>query len=488
VASGDFLVPRLAGLPYLDKPPGYFWAASLPIGLLGHTPLAARLPTIVSTLILLLVLARASVRLAPDGHAVRMLALLASAPLFMGLSAYCIFDMLLAACVTVLWTLLALEVERGPKTLGRVAMFAAVAAGLLVKGPVMLAWAIGGSLAAALVLRGLAPLAWLGWWPGWLLVAATAGGWFWLALQRHPEYLRYAFVEESLERLTRASFAREQPFWFVPAVLACGALPWSVATPWGRARTGPEKVATGFVLFAALFFMVSRSKLVTYLLPAMPALAWWATGCWMRASRNRVRISGVVLNLVVMAALTFVMLHLRTRLDRDDPANAAAWLLLVLLLVLLPLTLAVAFLGARQLALAVCVASTVLAFAAGTPALMDYAEAWSGAGLARAIARLDAPEHVYEQCYSPGTDYLLGRGGRVLSEGGHELSSNYVVRHRETLVRRGWWPLQPPGTPVGDASIRVRPAARWMEGPPPGWDHIFRDRRFVAYRRLDVVH
>ena len=32
-------------------------------------------------------------------------------------------------------------------------MFAAVAAGVLLKGPVMLAWALGGSLGAALLFR-----------------------------------------------------------------------------------------------------------------------------------------------------------------------------------------------------------------------------------------------------------------------------------------------------------------------------------------------
>ena len=157
-------------------------------------------------------------------------------------------------------------------------MFAAVTGGLLIKGPVMLAWAVGGSAGAALLLRSRAPLRWLTWGPGWAAVIAIAGGWFLLASLRHPEYPRYAFLEESLERMTAGSFHREQPGWFVPAVLVGGALPWSLATPWTRPTSAASKLALGFVLFAAVFFTLSRSKLVTYLLPALPPLPFPGEG------------------------------------------------------------------------------------------------------------------------------------------------------------------------------------------------------------------
>src|SRR5512134_3019819 len=200
--------------------------------------------------------------------------------------------MVLALGVALVWTGLASELELGVHPARRAAMFAAVAVGLLLKGPVMLAWALGGSLGAALLLRRREALRWLAWWPGWLGVAVLAGGWFALASARHPEYGRYAFLEETFERLTSGSFRREQPWWFVPAVLVGGALPWSLATPWAERRVrggdgpggGPGdrtvRVALGFLLFAAVFFTLSRSKLVTYLLPAIPALAWLAAAAW----------------------------------------------------------------------------------------------------------------------------------------------------------------------------------------------------------------
>ncbi|MFN8589470.1 MAG: glycosyltransferase family 39 protein [Candidatus Eisenbacteria bacterium] len=430
-ANGDVVIPHLAGLPYLDKPPALFAAAAACIRVLGPTPLAARLPAMLAALAVLLLLARAARRIEDDAHATLTVALTASAPLFAGLSAYVIFDMPLALCVTVVWTGLALECEHGASASRRAAMFAAVTLGVLVKGPIMLAWVLGGSGAAALAMRERRPLAWLAWLPGWLMVLGVAGGWFAAALRRFPEYARYAFLEESLERMTNsAAFKRQQPWWFVPAVLTAGALPWSLASPWrgglGAADRRGERaarVAFGFLVFAASFFTASRSKLVTYLLPAFPAFAWLAARAWREAPKR--------------------------------PSRAVA----------------VAALGAIPLLLVV-----------GHPLVSQYAERESGAALARAIRGSGGGTVVYERCYSPGTDYLLGRSGTVLSDLGYEITSNYILRYRDSLRTRGLWTLRPEAeTPDADVVVR---SPRRQNGPPAGeWRLIFSSKRFVAWRR-----
>lgn len=420
--SGDLVIPHLAGMPYLDKPPALFAAGALFVRVLGHTPIAVRLPAILASLGTLLVLASVALRIATPGYAVRVLVLTAAAPLFAVLSAYVIFDMLLAACVTVVWTLLALEVEQGPSGRRRLAMFAAVMLGVLVKGPVMLVWALGGSTTAALCLRSRSPLAWLAWWPGWILVLGGAGAWFAAALQRHPEYARYAFLEESLERMTSRSFQRDQPLWFVPAVLVAGALPWSLATPWRWPKRRSARIAAGFVLFAAVFFSLSHSKLVTYLLPAIPALAWWAAEGWSDRPRGR--------NALIAAAAFTPMLLL-----------------------------------------------------AGYPWLRAAALDASGEPLAQAIRASGAETVRYEDCYSPGTDFLLGRSSSVVSALGHPITSNYVVRYRTLLRERGQWRLfDNPGAAPGTEVI-VREVRRDRATPPSGYTLIHQDARFLAYRR-----
>ena len=68
-ASGDVVIPHLAGVPYLDKPPALFALAAVAIRVLGPIPLAARLPAILALLVTLALVARASVRLETEGHA-----------------------------------------------------------------------------------------------------------------------------------------------------------------------------------------------------------------------------------------------------------------------------------------------------------------------------------------------------------------------------------------------------------------------------------
>ena len=174
-ADGDLVIPHLAGVPYLDKPPALFAMAAAAIRVLGPVPLAARLPALLAALAVLALLAHASLRLASPAHALRATALAAAAPLFAVIGAYVIFDMPLTACVTAVWTLLAREVAHGPDARRRLLMFLAVGLGILVKGPVMLAWALGGSLGAAALLRSLEPVRWLGWWPGWLVALGLPG-------------------------------------------------------------------------------------------------------------------------------------------------------------------------------------------------------------------------------------------------------------------------------------------------------------------------
>lgn len=505
-ADGDVIIPHLAGMPYLDKPPAYFVAAAAAIRILGPRPVAARLPAIVASVLTLILLARLALRQRDPAFATRAVALAAAAPLFTLLSPYVIFDMPLTLCVTAVWIGLARELESGPDPRRRALMFAAVAVGILVKGPVMLAWTVGGTLATALLLRRGDPLRWLGWWPGWLGAAVVAGGWFALACARHPEYWRYAFLEESFERYTTAAFAREQPWWFVPAVLAGGALAWSLATPWSARRLGEpdargrltRAVALGFIVFAAVFFTLSRSKLTTYLLPLIPALAWLAAAAW--SDPRPQRRSGVILFLFYLAlAIDCAFVHSIHRVPgaMAPPAVPGARPMMAIAFATPPVlagerAMAVAFAALALVALACAITRRRSpAFVAslgfipvmlvcGHAVLGAFARSQSGEPLARAITATGGGPVRYEGCYSPGTDFVLGSSSELVSQDGHETTSNYQLRYRETLIERRLWRALP--APAYDAAVVVRPASS-TTAPEAGWSEFFRDHRFVAYRR-----
>ncbi len=162
---------------------------------------------------------------------------------------------------------------------------------------------------------------------------------------------------------------------------------------------------------------------MTYLLPAFPAFGWLAARAW-RAAPKR-------------------------------PSFAVA----AVALGVIPLSLVV-----------------------GRPLVLRHAERESGAALARAVRATGGGTVRYERCYSPGTDYLLGRSGVVLSDLGYEITSNYILRYRESLKSRGLWTLHPEGE-APEADVVVQSPRRHPAPPAGDWRLIFESSRFVAWRR-----
>ena len=111
------------------------------------------------------------------------------------------------------------------------------------------------------------------------LLAVLALLWFVLVEQRHPGFLHYFFVVQHFQRYAATGFNNVQPLWFYPAVLAGFSLPmlpwllrWRRLPPAGAPALRGLMAAT--VAGVLLFFSLPQSKLVGYILPAVPALAW----------------------------------------------------------------------------------------------------------------------------------------------------------------------------------------------------------------------
>src|SRR5947199_8689258 len=54
VQTGNWLTPHLAGRPWFDKPPLFYWGEAASMTLLGPTELAARLPSALAAVLLAL--------------------------------------------------------------------------------------------------------------------------------------------------------------------------------------------------------------------------------------------------------------------------------------------------------------------------------------------------------------------------------------------------------------------------------------------------
>ncbi len=282
LAGGDWIIPHLDGLAYIEKPPLQYWATALSYRLLGTHPFAARLYTALSALALMGLVGFLGRRLWDEASGWRAAAILGSFALFAVLGQLLTLDMSLT-----LWMSISLAaflvVQRGGNPRLMWVAWAATAAGVLTKG--LVAALIP---AAVLVLYTVITREWAVWrrlslaggLPLFLLLTVP---WHWAAAERQADFLQFFFVHEHFARYLTPVAERQEAWWFFAAVLVCGSLPWTpaalrvIALGWRRqAPRGEFDVALFlwlWIVFVVGFFSLSDSKLIPYILPAMPPLA-----------------------------------------------------------------------------------------------------------------------------------------------------------------------------------------------------------------------
>jgi 4-amino-4-deoxy-L-arabinose transferase-like glycosyltransferase len=283
--SGDWVIPHLNGLAYIEKPPLQYWATALSYQVLGSSEFAARLYTALTAWGTLGLVALAARRLWSPQAGWRAAAVLAGMLMFVVLGQLLTLDMSLSFYLTL--SLVAfLLAQRAPSPHPWMALaWAAAGCGVLTKGLVAAAIPAAVLILYSLYTRDFSPWRrlWLRWGlPLFLLITVP---WHWLAARRLPDFLDFFFVHEHLARYLTPVADREEAWWFFAAVFLAGSFPWTVSAlrvlggGWRRraSSSGGEFQPTVFlwiwVMFIGVFFSLSDSKLMPYILPVMPALA-----------------------------------------------------------------------------------------------------------------------------------------------------------------------------------------------------------------------
>ncbi len=277
--AGAWVTPTLQGEPWLEKPPLYYWLAGACFSALGETEAAARVPSLLATLLLVGATAFFGARFygSRAGLHAGFVAGTALLPFVYGRAAS--MDMLLAATVTVATGLLALRLldlsGRGPvAAAGAVAGLATLAKGPL--GLLLPALVAGGYLLVTREwrrLRALVSPAAIG---AFLIVAAPWYVAILLAQGRH--FVDVFLLNHNLERFTSTIHHHPGPIVYYLPVLLLGFFPWSGLLVPGLLRVAPRSSrADLFLLLWAglpfLFFSLAGSKLPGYILPCVPPLA-----------------------------------------------------------------------------------------------------------------------------------------------------------------------------------------------------------------------
>lgn len=321
LVSGNWLFPTLDGLPFFHKPPLYYWITAGSLAVFGLHEWAARLAPVIGALVSAFTLYRFALRqTSPDGARLALLVLV-TAPLFYGSAQFASLDMLVAGFIsstTVLAAEAAINVSTGRSYRAPLAAaYACAALGVLSKGLI------------GAVLPGLAIVTWLLWsrrpalllkllWmPGLALFALIALPWFFAMQERFPDFFHFFFVYQQFQRYARGGFNNPQPFWFYLPVVAVGLLPWTLLImPALRRRTAtpPGTLSARSLMWISVavtvgFFSIPASKMIGYVLPAFPPLAFLiAEGLvsqWQdeSPSRRRLRWFAVTATLVCLTAV-----------------------------------------------------------------------------------------------------------------------------------------------------------------------------------------
>ena len=326
--TGDWLTPRVNGLPRYDKPPLVYWLMAVGYSLPAQSvwdPLgswAARLPSAVASIAVMLGLADTLLRW-PQSGSRRPAASALIVALAFGLSPLVIIWSRTAVSDALLCGLLAISLLlqwrrfADPASQGWWQAWLVLGLAVLAKGPV------------AVVLTGLTLLLFSGLrrdlatsWsrlkpiPGLALTAAVSLPWYVLELlvEGQPFWDSF-FGYHNLQRFTSVVNDHLQPWWYFGPVMLVAAMPLTPLLLVGLARVPrrrtlpPEQSLHQFagcwLLAVLLLFTAAATKLPSYWLPATPAAALLIGFALDRRDRwlNLAWASSVVL--VVLLAVCF---------------------------------------------------------------------------------------------------------------------------------------------------------------------------------------
>lgn len=290
VSERNWLTPHAPDESVLNKPPLQYWLTGIAYKIFGASYTTARLPSALAALVVLVVVYLLGTRLY-DGRAGLLAAgTLTTSYLFYTFARTGMSDMLLTLCVTsalACFILVLTEKSAAGGSLLALCGYAAVALGVLAKGPVAIVLVGGPLILELLFSRDISMLKRLRIPSGALVILSIATPYFlllYLKLGAGPLY--YFFIGENLQRFTGEIYAyATRPLWYLPLALISDFGPWSLLLfpaiyfDW-RIRRGMEtkerrarRLIYLWLFFPLLFFSFSHFKLDYYLLPAMPAAA-----------------------------------------------------------------------------------------------------------------------------------------------------------------------------------------------------------------------
>ena len=273
LAAGDLLSPRIYGDYWYDKPPMYYWLVAGASKIFGMGEFAARFPSALLAVTGSVCLYLSVSRLISIRAGVFSALILSASMEYFYLGKAAVTDMTLSFCL--MMSLLAFLEKRYMLYY----LFAALA--VVTKGPIGLFFAGGIVFFYLLVMNRWQELRRMSIPAGIGLFLLVASPWYLYMIKVHGSAFVDTFLGfHNVTRFTTPEHAGAHWYYYFP-VLIIGFFPWTpilLQSLWAALTTNRKDrpALIFFLVWAAmvfLFFSVSATKLVSYILPMYPALA-----------------------------------------------------------------------------------------------------------------------------------------------------------------------------------------------------------------------
>ncbi|MFZ2419490.1 MAG: glycosyltransferase family 39 protein [Smithellaceae bacterium] len=278
VDSGDYVMPHLANVIYLEKPPLSYWASAIIFKIFGENDFTTRLYVGLCAWACLLLVYFMGSFLFDRKTGLYAAGVLGTSLYFFVLGNFNILDIPLTfyTCLAI-WTGYRYLSGTLDKKARLYVLYLSCALAFLTKGliGVVFPFAI---LILWLVLSGqwkrivnlFSPV-------GIVLFLAITAPWLILVQQKHTDFFRFFFIQEHFLRYTTAMHGRDHTLLLYIPVVIFGCLPWTAFFIRAAWNVYKEKECASFLRgksilwtwigFIFIFFSLSSSKLVPYIAP-----------------------------------------------------------------------------------------------------------------------------------------------------------------------------------------------------------------------------
>ncbi len=279
VISGDYLHPNLLDVHHYHKPPFTYWVTALGYKIFAINPFGARFFLQLAVLIQILLVYLLSFELFNNRKTALWSAMIYfSFPIVLISSRNLTTD----AFLTMFAVLSIYSWVKYRKT-GQWRYFYlftfSLAMGFLTKGPVIFIVPIPFIIAYNTTEKAKNGFS-IHHILAWLMFLVVASSWYLMLLKENPGFIDYFLGRQTVDRFSKNAFNRTEPFWYFIVLAPIVGLPWLLLLPilikTNRDKFTKRSISTALafgILIPLVFFSISSSKRILYILPFYSLLA-----------------------------------------------------------------------------------------------------------------------------------------------------------------------------------------------------------------------